>query len=251
MYRQVQCLYCPSGCRHRLRSRPCTHGPGAAASLQVSARTRAPFSRAPGLGDTWGMCALSLPHGCPPTALSGWEPTQPEGMCSATLSGNKPAAAERPRGPARGTARPVGTAGTRRGLSLSSGTKGGWIGWEGSGVKGLGQFAAPLLGYLWAGGQRTLARPPPAMDAVLRWDWPRWSWNRLLGPGQGWASHPAPQEARADGTGMGTGLRTDTVTSLLPPARRAPAPLKGALWGPAARGGAARGSAAENTGTSP
>lgn len=106
MYRQVQCLYCPSGCRHRLRSRPCMHGPGAAASLQVSARTRAPFSRAPGLGDTWGMCALSLPHGCPPTALSGREPTQPEGMCSATLSGNKPAAAERPRGPARGTAGP-------------------------------------------------------------------------------------------------------------------------------------------------
>lgn len=44
-------------------------------------------------------CALSLPHGCPPTALAGREPTQPEGMCSATLSGNKPAAAERPQGP--------------------------------------------------------------------------------------------------------------------------------------------------------
>lgn len=56
----------------------------------------------------------------PPTALASREPTQPEGMCSATLSGNKPAAAERPQGPVRGTA--------RGGLSLSSGTKGGWWG---------------------------------------------------------------------------------------------------------------------------
>lgn len=111
MYRQVQCLYCPSGCRHRLRSRPCMHGPGAAASLQVSARTRAPFSRALGLGDTERTCALSPPHGSPQPPWPAGSPPSRRG-CARQLSGNKPAAAERPRGPVRGTA--------RGGLSLSS-----------------------------------------------------------------------------------------------------------------------------------
>lgn len=165
MYRQVQCLYCPSGCRHRLRSRPCTHGPGAAASLQVSARTRAPFSRALGLGDTERTCALSPPHGSPQPPWPAGSPPSRKGMCSATLSGNKPAAAERPRGPVRGTA--------RGGLSLSSEPR--EVG--GEHAQGLGQFAAPLLRYLWAGGQRALARPPPDTDTVLWRACPPWSWN--------------------------------------------------------------------------
>lgn len=254
MYRQVQCLYCPSGCRHRLRSRPCTHGPGAAASLQVSARTRAPFSRAPGLGDTGGMRALSLPHGCPPTALAGWEPTQPEGTCSATLSGNKPAAAERPRGPARGTARPAGTVGTWGGQASAREPREAGRGRRGAGSGARGQFAAPLLGYLRAGGQRALARPPPATDAVLRRARPRWSWESVGGAGTGLGIPPSPARgtSRWDGDGMGRGsARTLSPPSCRLPARRAPAPLKGALRGPTAHGGAARGSAAENTGTSP
>lgn len=216
-----------------------------------------PCRSAPGQGlHSAGPQGWVIPGGCVPSACPTAAPQLPRPAgsppsrrgCARQLSQATSQLLLSVRGDLRGARQDRGHTG---GLSLSSGTEGGWIGWEGSGVKGLGQFAAPLLGYLWAGGQRTLARPLPAMDAALRRDWPRWSWNRLLGPGQGRASHPAPQEARADGTGMGTGLRTDTVTSLLPPARQAPAPLKGALRGPAARGGAARGSAAENTGTSP
>lgn len=208
MYRQVQCLYCPSGCRHRLRSRPCTHRPGAAASLQVSARMRAPFSRAPGLGDTGGTRALSLPHGCPPTALAGREPTQPEGMCSATLSGNKPAAAERPQGPVRGTARPVGTVGTwgAGGAQASAREpREARMGMEGSRVRGLGQFAAPLLGYLGPG-------------ASARWHVHRRQWTRCCGGpghggagigrrgrGRGRAGHPTQPRKRHEQTGRGVG----------------------------------------------
>lgn len=90
-----------------------------------------------------------------------------------------------------------------------------------------GNLQLPCSGNLWAGGQRALARPPPAMDAVLRRAWPRWSWNRSAGPGQGWASHPAPQEARAegDGDGMGRGsARTLSPPFCCPPARP-PGPL--------------------------
>lgn len=234
MYRQVQCLYCPSGCRHRLRSRPCTHGPGAAASLQVSARTRAPFSRAPGLGDTGGTRALSLPPQRLPPNCPGQPGAHPAGgMCSATLSGNKPAAAERLRGPARGTARPAGTVGMW-GPSLSSGTEGGRTGSEGSGVRGLGQFAAPLLGYLGPG-------------ASARWHVHRRQWTRCCGGpgpggagigrrGRGRAGHPTQPPKRHEQTGRGwdgTRLRADTVTSLLPPARLpGPRPTEGSPLGP-------------------
>lgn len=129
----------------------------------------------------------------------------------------------------------------RGGPSRSSGSEGGRMGSEGSGTRGMGQFAAPLLGYLWAGGQRALARPPPATDTVLWPARPRWSWDRSAGPGQGSGIPPSPARGTSRRDGDGTGLRMDAVTSLLPPARWAPAPLKGALRGPAAHGGAAKG----------
>lgn len=234
MYRQVQCLYCPSGCRHRLRSRPCTHGPGAAASLQVSARTRAPFSRAPGLGDTGGMCALSLPHGCPPTALAGWEPTQPEGTCSATLSGNKPAAAERPRGPARGTARPAGTVGTW-GAKPRLGNRGRPDGVGGERGQGPGgNLQLPCSGTCGPG-------------ASARWHVHRRQRTRCCGGpvpggagigrrGRGRAGHPTQPRKRHEQVGRGrdgTGLCADTVTSLLLPAcPPGPRPTEGSPPGP-------------------
>lgn len=188
-----------------------------------------------------------------PVAAPDCEPTQPEGMRSATLSGNKPAAAERPRGPARGTGS-AGTAGTR-GLSLSTGTGG--------------------AGGERAGGPGPICRSPApgtcGSGASARWHVHRRQWTRCCGtPGPGgagtgrwcWgrAGHPThPREARADGMGTrrdGTGRDGGSARCHLPPAarlpaRRAPAPLKGALRGPAARTGATRGSAAENTGTSP
>lgn len=268
MYRQVQCLYCPSGCRHRLRSRPCTHGPGAAASLQVSTRTRAPFSRAPGLGDTGGTRALSLPHSCPLTALAGREPTQPEGMCSARLSGNKPAAVEHPRGPARGTARPA-ACGDRghAGAEPQLGNRGRPEGMGGEQGRGPGPIcSSPAQVPVGRGGG----------GASARWHVHRRQWTRCCGgPGpsgagigrRGWgrAGHPTHPRKRHEQTGRGRdGTRWDAMgrggaplgrchlpPAACPPARRAPAPLKGALRGPAARGGAAGGSAAENTGTSP
>lgn len=251
MYRQVQCLYCPSGCRLRLCSRPCTHGPGAAASLQVSARTRAPFSRASGLGDTGGRAPSACPTAVPQPPWPAGSPPSRRG-CARQLSQATSQLLLSVRRDLRGAWHGPRGPWARGGPSLSSGTEGGRMGSEGSRVRGPGQFAAPLLGYLWAGGQRALARPPPATDAVLWRACPRWSWNRASGPGQGWASHPAPQEARADRMGTGRGSAwTLSPPSCRPPARRAPTPLKGALRGPAAHGGAVRGSAAENTGTSP
>lgn len=239
MYRQVQCLYCPSGCRHRLRSRPCTHGPGAAASLQVSTRTRAPFSRAPGLGDTGGTRALSLPHSCPLTALAGREPTQPEGMCSARLSGNKPAAAEHPRGPARGTARPAacgdrGHAGAEPQLG-NRGRPEGMGGEQGRGPGpicsspaqvpvGRGVGGPARAGTSTAGNGRGAAAglAPVELESVGG-----------AGAGPGIPPIPARGTSRRDGDGMGRDgtrwdggeLRSGAVTSLLPPARPPTGPL--------------------------
>lgn len=237
MYRQVQCLYCPSGCRHRLRSRPCTHRPGAAASLQVSARMRAPFSRAPGLGDTGGTRALSLPHGCPPTALAGREPTQPEGMCSATLSGNKPAAAERPQGPARGTAWPVGTVGTWGGggpkPQLGNQGRPGW-GRRGAGSGAWGNLQLPCSGTSGRGparaGTSTAGNGRGAAAGLATVEL-----ESVGGAGAGLGIPPSPARgtSRQDGGWDGTWLRADTVTSLLPPAHPpGPHPTEGSPPGP-------------------
>lgn len=269
MYRQVQCLYCPSGCRHRLRSRPCTHGPGAAASLQVSTRTRAPFSRAPGLGDTGGR----VPSACPTAApRPPWPAGSPPSRRGCARQGSQATSQlllsirGDPRGARHGPRR-AGTVGTR-GLSLSSGTGGGRRGGGGrrAGSGTQADLQLPCSGTCGSGGgQRALARPPPAMDAVLRRAWPRWELESVSGVGAGPGIPPVPARgtSRRDGDGMGRdGTRWDGVggaprgrchlpPAARPPARRAPAPLKGALRGPAAHGGAAGGSAAENTGTSP
>lgn len=86
----------------------------------------------------------------------------------------------------------------------------------------------PCSRYLWVGGQRALARPPPAMDAVLRHTWPRRSWDGSVVLGQGRASHPSPRgTSRRDGdeTGRdGTGA-LHAVTSLLLPAYPPAGPL--------------------------
>lgn len=240
MYRQVQCLYCPSGYRHRLRSRPCTHGPGAAASLQVSTRTRAPFSRAPGLGDTGGR----VPSACPTAApRPPWPAGSPPSRRGCARQGSQATSQlllsirGDPRGARHGPRR-AGTVGTR-GLSLSSGTGGGRRGGVG-GERGRGPrpiCSSPAQVPVGRGGAS-------ARWHVHRRQWtrccgapgPGGSWNRSAGLGQGRASHPSPQEARADGTGTGwdamgrdgTGwgeLRVGAVTSLLPPARPPAGPL--------------------------
>lgn len=153
-------------------------------------------------------------------------------MRSATLSGNKPAAAERPRGPARGTGS-AGTVGTR-GLSLSTGTGG--------------------AGGERAGGPGPICRSPApgtcGSGASARWHVHRRQWTRCCGtPGPGgagtgrwcWgrAGHPThPREARADGTGTrrdgtGRGLCTLSPPSCCPPTRPpGPCPTEGSPPGP-------------------
>lgn len=198
-----------------------------------------------------GTCTLSLPHGCPPTALAGREPTQPEGMCSATLSGNKPAAAERPQGPARGTAPTVGTVGTW-GAEPQLGNRGRRDGVGGERVQGPGAICSSPARVPVGRGPARAGTPTAGNGRGAAAGLSPLELESFGGARAGLASHPAPQEARAVGTGTRWGSAwTLSPPSCLPPARRAPAPLKGALRGPAAYGGAARGSAAENTGTSP
>lgn len=218
------------------------------------------------LGGGAGTRALSLPHGCPllpsppQTALAGREPTQPEGMCSATLSGNKPAAAERPWGPARGTARPMGTVGTSGGGCQASarepreagrGRRGAGSGAWGnsqlpcSGTCGPGRGGPARAGTSTAGNGRGAAAGLALVEL-----------ESVGGAGAGLGIPPSPARgtSRGDGDGMGWDAAPRGHCHLPPAARPPagpPAPLKGALRGPAARGGAARGSAAENTGTSP
>lgn len=250
MYRQVQCLYCPSGCRHRLRSRPCTHGPGAAASLQVSTRTRAPFSRAPGLGDTGGR----VPSACPTAApRPPWPAGSPPSRRGCARQGSQATSQlllsirGDPRGARHGPRR-AGTVGTR-GLSLNSGTGGGRRGggWEESGVGDPGRFAAPLLRYLWVGGGPARAGTSTAGNG-------RGAAARLapVGAGigrRGWgrAGHPTRPRKRHEQTGRGRdGTRWDAMgrgggssaRALSPPSCRPPArppgpcPTEGSPPGP-------------------
>lgn len=153
------------------------------------------------------MCPQPAPR-LPPTALASREPTQPEGMCSATLSGNKPAAAERPRGPVRGTA--------RAGLSLSSGTEGGW----GEHAQGPGAICSSPAqvpvgrGPARAGSSTTGHGHGHGAVAGLS----PMELELIGGDEAGLGIPPSPARGTSRRNGDGTGLHADTVTSLLPPA---------------------------------
>lgn len=142
-------------------------------------------------------------------------------MCSATLSGNKPAAAERPQGPVRGTA--------RGGLSLSSEPR--EVGGEraqGPGAICSSPAQVPVGRGPAHAGTSTTGHGHGAVAGLSPMEL-----ELIGGDGAGLGIPPSPARGTSRRNGDGTGLHADTVTSLLPPARPlGPCPTEGSPPGP-------------------